>query len=50
MELSVINMISNMKVKQEQQKYSILVDENIPPKIEDLEIVEILKTLDGGQK
>ncbi len=35
MKLSVINMISNMKVKQEQQKYNIKVDENKPPKIKD---------------
>ena len=47
---NIINLMSNMKVKQEQQKYNILVSENIPPKIKDLEIVEILKTLDEGQK
>jgi|GEM_PF-4816299 len=37
MELNVINMINNMKIKQEQQKYNIKVNENIPPKCKNIE-------------
>ena len=54
MELNILNMISNMKVKQEQQKYNILVNENIPPKnnieIEDLSFETLsLKNLDKSE-
>ena len=54
MELNILNMISNMKVKQEQQKYNILVNENIPPKnnikIENLSFETLsLKNLDKSE-
>ena len=51
---NILNIMTNMKVKQEQHKYNILVDENIPPKnnikIEDLSFEPLaLKNLDESE-
>ena len=51
---NILNIMSNMKVKQDQHKYNILVDENMPPKnnikIEDLSFKPLaLKNLDKSK-